>query len=75
MKFSTSQRVNKSQAAVLATMLIGSILVVTSPASNAAGPVKAGKACSQTEDTVAKAKKVRPLLVKAASGLDMSQRR
>ncbi|MEJ6608070.1 MAG: ABC transporter substrate-binding protein [Candidatus Planktophila sp.] len=65
MKFSTSQRVKKSQAAVLATMLIGSILVVTSPASNAAGPVKAGKACSQTEDTVAQAKKGQTLACKS----------
>ena len=65
MKFSTSQRAKKSQAAVLATMLMGSILVVTSPASNAAAAVKAGNVCNSLKDTVAQAKKGQTLACKS----------
>ena len=65
MKFSTSQRAKKSQAAVLATMLMGSILVVTSPASNAAAAVKVGNACNSLKDTVAQAKKGQTLACKS----------
>jgi NitT/TauT family transport system substrate-binding protein len=55
MNFSTSQRVRKSQAAILATVVIGSLLVVGSPASNAAVTVTTGQACN-SKATVATAK-------------------
>jgi NitT/TauT family transport system substrate-binding protein len=55
MNFSTSQRVRKSQAAILATVVMGSLLVVASPASNAAVTVTTGQACN-SKATVATAK-------------------
>jgi NitT/TauT family transport system substrate-binding protein len=55
MNFSTSQRVKKSQAAFLATVVMGSLLVVASPASNAAVAVATGQACN-SKATVATAK-------------------
>jgi NitT/TauT family transport system substrate-binding protein len=55
MKFSTSQRVKKSQAAFLATVVMGSLLAVSVPASNAAVTVTTGQACN-SKATVATAK-------------------
>jgi NitT/TauT family transport system substrate-binding protein len=48
MNFSTSSRAKKSQAALFAVLVAGSLLVAT-PASNAAAAVKIGSACSPAD--------------------------